>query len=149
MVTSAFTTVALAGNHGSSITFGLANTLDEHRKRRKYAPLPIVPILFEAHGRVGDDTPELPQQAVQNTPQTRASPHVPPSHTTTIYHPPTPQRQSHRSTTRQPLPPTQSPRSCRRDCVSNYDNNNNDNNTDNNDNNNRDNEKDNMDQGGK
>ena len=56
MVTSAFTTAALAGNHASSITPGLANTSGEQYKRRKYAPHPIVPILFEAHGRIGDDT---------------------------------------------------------------------------------------------
>lgn len=56
MVTSAFTTAALAGNHASSITPGLANTFGEQYKRRKYAPHPIVPILFEAHGRIGDDT---------------------------------------------------------------------------------------------
>ncbi len=56
MVTSAFTKSALAGNHAASITPGYANGLAEQYKRRKYAPHPIIPVVFEAHGRFGTDT---------------------------------------------------------------------------------------------
>ena len=56
MITSAFTKAALAGNHVTAITPGYANNLAEQYKRRKYAPHPIVPIVFEAHGRFGTET---------------------------------------------------------------------------------------------
>jgi NAD(P)-dependent dehydrogenase (short-subunit alcohol dehydrogenase family) len=56
MVTSAFSLAASAGIHVSAITPGYANTLAENHKRNKYAPFPIIPITFEAHGRFGDST---------------------------------------------------------------------------------------------
>jgi hypothetical protein len=56
MVTSAFTQAASAGHHATSVTPGLANNLAEAYKRRKYAPRNIIPIVFEAHGRFGNET---------------------------------------------------------------------------------------------
>ena len=53
MVTSATTKAAQAGAM-QSITPGIANDQAEHHKRRKYGSHPVTPIVFEAHGRMGD-----------------------------------------------------------------------------------------------
>ena len=56
MVTSAFNHAALAGATTSSVTPGFAASQAESYKKRKYSPHNVIPIIFEAHGRVGDDT---------------------------------------------------------------------------------------------
>ena len=43
----------LAGADNVSITQGCANLLAEQYKRKKYHPLPVTPITFEAHGQIG------------------------------------------------------------------------------------------------
>ena len=74
MVTSALTTHALAGAHATSITPGLANTIGEQYKKRKYAPHPIIPILFEAHGRIGNDTLTFSSKFCRTLPETEQQP---------------------------------------------------------------------------
>ena len=74
MVTSAFTISALAGNHVSSITPGFAAEQAEHYKKRKYAPHDITPIVFEAHGRMGNDTLTFLRKLTNTLPEPEQTP---------------------------------------------------------------------------
>ena len=74
MVTSAFTKAALAGNHATSISPGYANSLAEKYKRRNYAPHPIVPIVFEAHGRFGAETLNFLRKLANTLPEPEQNP---------------------------------------------------------------------------
>ena len=74
MVTSAFTHAALAGNHVSSITPGFAAEQAERYKKRKYAPHDIVPIIFEAHGRFGNDTVTFLRKLCNTLPEPEQTP---------------------------------------------------------------------------
>lgn len=69
MVTSAFTTASLAGTTASSITPGHAASAAEQHKRQKYAPHQITPIVFEAHGRFGNDTLDFLRQLTNTLPE--------------------------------------------------------------------------------
>ena len=62
MVTSAFTHAALADTTTSSVTPGFSASQTESYKKSKYSPHKVILIVFEAHGRVGDDT-HFPHQA--------------------------------------------------------------------------------------
>jgi hypothetical protein len=74
MVTSAFTTAALAGAHASSITPGFANTLGEQYKQRKYAPPSHSPHILRSPRPHRRRHPRLPRQAFQNAPEPEQAP---------------------------------------------------------------------------
>ncbi len=70
MVTSAFTQHALAGNRDiMSITPGVAAEHAENYKKQKYAPHSVVPIIFEAGGRVGTSTLDFLRRLVNTLPE--------------------------------------------------------------------------------
>ena len=89
MVTSALTQAALAGEHAASITPGCANAQAEHYKQRKYAPHNVTPIVFEAHGRFGNETLNFLRKLTNTLPepeQTAAYHHAIQQLSTTLQH---------------------------------------------------------------
>ena len=71
MVTSATTAAALAGTTNVTVTPGHACTLGELHKRRKYHPHPVTPVVFEAHGRLGEPLLEFLQRLTATLPTPR------------------------------------------------------------------------------
>ena len=69
MITSAFTQTALAGINATSVVPGTANAHAELYKKRKYAPHPVTPIVFEAHGRFGNETISFLQKLTATLPE--------------------------------------------------------------------------------
>ena len=69
MVTSAFTHAALAGASTSTVTPGYAAAQGEQYKRRKYSPHNVVPIVFETHGRIGNDTATFLTKLIATLPE--------------------------------------------------------------------------------
>ncbi len=69
MVTSALTQSALAGAHANSITPGFAATQAETYKKRKYYPHDVVPIVFETHGRIGNETLQFLRKLTNTLPE--------------------------------------------------------------------------------
>ncbi len=70
MITSAFTQHALAGNRGAeTITPGTAGEHAENYKRQKYAPHSVVPIVFEACGRIGSSALDFLRNLTNTLPE--------------------------------------------------------------------------------
>ena len=74
MVTSALTHSALAGVHANSITPGYASAQAEAYKKRKYNPHAVIPIIFEAHGRFGNETLAFLRKLTNTLPEPERDP---------------------------------------------------------------------------